>query len=233
VKDGVGPTRIEVTNDGLSIAALDWGGDGPDLLFLHGNGFCAGAFDPLARRLRTRFRPVAVDLRATVRARPLAFGRLRPGPAGDRCPRRGGCARSPSPTIVGESFGGAVAVLVDLLRPSLAAALLLCEPIVVSPSSDLITRIPSIVEMTLRRRSQWSSRDEARRSYADRPPFVTFAPEALDRVPDLRLRGPTRRHRGAGVRAGDRSGVLRAHDDGGGRWLHRLAAPHRPVRFRR
>ena len=32
-------------------------------LLLHPNGFCAGFFDPLARRLRDTFRPIGVDLR--------------------------------------------------------------------------------------------------------------------------------------------------------------------------
>ncbi len=49
---GNDPAPVVVDHDGLRIAALDWGGDGPPLLLLHPNGFCAGLFDPLARRLR-------------------------------------------------------------------------------------------------------------------------------------------------------------------------------------
>src|SRR5207244_3088448 len=46
------PARWSVEHDGLTIGALDWGGDGPPLVLLHPNGFCAGVFDPLARLLR-------------------------------------------------------------------------------------------------------------------------------------------------------------------------------------
>ena len=43
------PKWVSVEHDGLTIGALDWGGDGPPLVLLHPNGFCAGVFDPLAR----------------------------------------------------------------------------------------------------------------------------------------------------------------------------------------
>src|SRR6185503_17235816 len=57
------PKWVSVEHDGLTIGALDWGGDGPPLVLLHPNGFCAGLFDPLARRLRREFRVLGVDLR--------------------------------------------------------------------------------------------------------------------------------------------------------------------------
>src|SRR2546426_9647931 len=59
------PRQFFVEHDGLRIAALDWGGapGARPLLLLHPNGFCAGFFHPLARRLRDHFRPVGVDLR--------------------------------------------------------------------------------------------------------------------------------------------------------------------------
>ena len=63
-----GPTGGCVERDGLRIAYLDWGDPSSDvavdpLIVLHPNGFCAGVFDPLARRLGDRFRVVGVDLR--------------------------------------------------------------------------------------------------------------------------------------------------------------------------
>ena len=105
--DGAVPERVAralvVEHDGLRIAALDWGGDGEPLLLLHPNGFCAGFFDPLARRLRDAFRPVAVDLRGhggtdtpagRRRLRVPAHGRRRP--RGARPPRDRQCSRARS-----------------------------------------------------------------------------------------------------------------------------------------
>src|SRR4051794_41365434 len=61
--DGDDPKWRSVEHDGLTIGALDWGGEGPALVLLHPNGFCAGVFDPLARALTSDHRVVGVDLR--------------------------------------------------------------------------------------------------------------------------------------------------------------------------
>jgi pimeloyl-ACP methyl ester carboxylesterase len=42
---------------------LDWGGDGPDVLFVHGAGLNAHTWDHVCVQLRDEFRCVAVDLR--------------------------------------------------------------------------------------------------------------------------------------------------------------------------
>ena len=60
------PRQWAVEHDGFTIGALDWGGDGPPLVLLHPNGFCAGVFDPLARALTADHRVVGVDLRGHV-----------------------------------------------------------------------------------------------------------------------------------------------------------------------
>ena len=57
------PVASRVVSEGVATAYLDWGGDGPPLILLHPNGFCAGLYDPLARRLVDRCRVVGVDLR--------------------------------------------------------------------------------------------------------------------------------------------------------------------------
>lgn len=50
-----GPQPFAVGHDGRDLAGLDWGGAGEHLVLLHPNGFCAGLFDPLARRLASDF----------------------------------------------------------------------------------------------------------------------------------------------------------------------------------
>src|ERR1700729_896253 len=64
--DDVGrdPTPFELSVDGRHVAGLDWGGGGAALVLLHANGFCAGMYDPIARRLAGKdYHPIGFDLR--------------------------------------------------------------------------------------------------------------------------------------------------------------------------
>jgi pimeloyl-ACP methyl ester carboxylesterase len=182
------PTQVAVERDGLRIAALDWGGQGPPLLLLHPNGLCAGLFDPLAVRLRDTFRPVGVDLR---------------GHGGTDAPKtREGFAFEDMAADVlavldhlgiddavalGQSLGGGVATLVDGLRPGVIRRLLLCEPVAFSPEA-MQMRPPGsghgdggnfMSAIARKRRAVWPDRDAVLRSYGSRPPFDALAPEAL------------------------------------------------------
>src|SRR4051794_1559284 len=56
------PQSFHLVRNGRTISGLDWGGRGPDVLFLPPNGFCAGVFEPLVARLRADFRCLGVDL---------------------------------------------------------------------------------------------------------------------------------------------------------------------------
>ena len=61
--DDVLRRRISLPENGVEIAILDWGGDGPLALLHHANGFSAAVWGPVAEHLRGRFRVVAVDAR--------------------------------------------------------------------------------------------------------------------------------------------------------------------------
>ncbi|HAQ23705.1 MAG TPA: hypothetical protein DCR10_09150, partial [Acidimicrobiaceae bacterium] len=58
VRDDGEPSAGRVVRGGIGTAWLDWGGEGQPLVLLHPNGFCAGVYDPLARRLADRYRVV-------------------------------------------------------------------------------------------------------------------------------------------------------------------------------
>src|SRR5689334_5220570 len=58
-----GPTAGRVRNDGLDLAYLDWGGDGPTGIFLHGGSLTAHTWDLVCAALSPRIRCVALDLR--------------------------------------------------------------------------------------------------------------------------------------------------------------------------
>jgi pimeloyl-ACP methyl ester carboxylesterase len=151
-------------------------------VLLHPNGFCAGLFDPLARRLseRGRFRPIGVDLR---------------GHGGSASPRNTQAFTFPTmaadvvaildhlgveqAVVLGESLGGGVGVLVDEQRPGLVRKLMLCEAIAmaVHPQPE---RPIERAAMARRRTDVWPDRATMRAVYATRPPLSELAPEALD-----------------------------------------------------
>jgi pimeloyl-ACP methyl ester carboxylesterase len=155
---------------------------------LHPNGFCAGLFDPLARRLRDRFRPIGVDLRAhggtDVPAHPpgdYAFERL----ASDVLAVLDalGVERW---SALGESLGGGVCSLLDAARPGAMRKVLFCEAVAI----DEVHRPPPrptagdgggnyMATIARKRRAVWPNRAEVLASYGSRPPLDALAPEAL------------------------------------------------------
>ena len=182
---GGDPRSFHVEHEGLRIAVLDWGGapDARPVVLLHPNGFCAGLYDPIARRLAAggAFRPIGVDLRghgATDKPEP-------PGPY-----HYGGMAGDviavldrlglDDVDVVGGSLGGGVAIHVDRLQPGRARRLMLCEPVAFPVSADTPTGAARpMVAGALRRRVVWPSRDAVIHSYGSRPPLNRLAPEAL------------------------------------------------------
>jgi len=169
----------------LTIAVLDWGGapGARPVVLLHPNGFCAGLYDPIARRLAAggAFRPVGVDLRGhggTDKPEPPDPYHYE-GMAGDVLAvldRLG----FDDVDIVGGSLGGGVAIHVDEQQPGRARRLLLCEPVALAAPAD---RAPDeahpLAVGALRRKPVWPSRDAMIHSYGSRPPMNGLAPEAL------------------------------------------------------
>lgn len=174
------PRRVGIERDGVAINALDWGGNGKAVLFLHPNGFCAGLFEPLARRLHDKFRCVAVDLRGHGASQPhqdhwdLAFATMAADVAAvvDVL----GVERL---DIVGQSLGGGVGVLVDSLLPGKVRRIVLCEA-VAFPASRPSEGPNAMSVAAQRRRAVWPSRDAMRRAYRRKPPLSELGDEALD-----------------------------------------------------
>ena len=183
---GSEPESIVVEHDGLHIAAHDWGGDGEPLLLLHPTGFCAGFFDPLARRLGDTYRPIGVDLRghgstdAPDERHRFAYTRM----AEDVVAVLDHLGVSRWATL-GESGGGGVAILVDQIRPGATRRLLLVEAIAIGfdqvrpPNAGTAARNP-MSETARKRRPVWPDRETVRESYASKPPLNAIAPEFLD-----------------------------------------------------
>ncbi len=178
------PVTVTVEHDGLELAALDWGGDGPPLLLQHPNGFCAGVFDPLAQQLRDDYRPIAVDVRghgASARPADLADCTFLNGARDVLAVLDALGVREV--VALGHSLGGAVTVLVDWLRPGTVRKALLCEAIAfpVPPHGDGRGegRTNPMAELARRRRAVWPDRATVVASYGSRPPLAVMEPAVL------------------------------------------------------
>jgi len=175
------PGTFHFVRDGRAISGLDWGGSGPDVLFLHPNGFCAGVFEPLVARLQTRFRCLGIDL----------------------CGHGGSDPPSPLDAIdypmmvadvvavldelalervhlVGHSLGGGVGILLDRDVPGRVERLVLCEAVVFAERPPLSDDRPPMADIARKRRAVWPDRPTMRASYAAREPLNRLDPAALD-----------------------------------------------------
>ncbi len=176
------PRWWSVDHDGFTIGALDWGGDGPPLVLLHPNGFCAGVFDPLARALTGEHRVVGIDLRGHGTSdAPARFEDCGFVSAATDVVAMLDHLGLDEVVILGESLGGGTGILVDRLRPGLVRRLLLCEPIAM-PAIDGLPGAGAenhMSAMARRRRSVWPDRDTVLESYGSRPPMNVLEPQAL------------------------------------------------------
>lgn len=182
--DPGGPAGGHVVRDGLRIAFLDWGAgrfDADPLVVLHPNGFCAGFFDPLARRIGDQFRVVGVDLRGhgssdrVVDQRRLGNDDMATDvlAVADHL----GLDRF---SLLGHSLGGGVSIETAAAAPERVSAVMLCEAIAVGRfEADVEGGAPSLAVTARRRRPVWPDRTTVRASYGSRPPLDALAPEAL------------------------------------------------------
>lgn len=79
---------------------------------------------------------------------------------------------------IGHSMGGASLVMAELLNPGTFAAVVLIEPIIFGGPYRRDPDHP-LVALALRRRDRFESRAAVLDSYASKPPFATWHPDAL------------------------------------------------------
>ncbi|MBC8194238.1 MAG: alpha/beta hydrolase [Acidimicrobiia bacterium] len=189
---GTGPSGGHIERDGLRIAFLDWGSGSDDadsepLLVLHPSGFCAGTFDPFARRLKHRFRFVGVDLRGHGRSSTVTDA----GQLGNDAlaidvlavADHLGLERF---SILGVSLGGGVGIEVAAAAPERVTSMMLCEAIAI----DSVTREAHhfvyedgqhpMAVAARRRRPVWPDRATVVASYGSRQPLCVLEPEILE-----------------------------------------------------
>ena len=174
-----------VLSDGLRIGFLDWGGrpaHPAPLIVLHPNGFCAGFFDPLARRLTDQFRVVGVDLRGHGSSdRVVDQTQLGNDQMAADVIAVADQLRFERFSLLGHSLGGGVSIETAAAAPGRVASVMLCEAIALD--IDLRAAQESgetvLAAVARRRRPVWPDRATVQASYGSRPPLEVLAPEAL------------------------------------------------------
>jgi len=184
------PTAGRIEHDGVGVAWLDWGGTGDALVLLHPNGFCAGVYDPLARRLATRRRVVGIDLRGHGSGDDVVAPELlgNDAMATDALAVLDhlGLDRF---ALVGVSSGGAVAAEMAAVVPGRVTALVLCEAVAIDGRAREEQHfgfvegpdgpVHPLAVGARRRRDVWDDRAMVQASYGSRAPLDQLHPDVL------------------------------------------------------
>ncbi len=152
-----GLTSRYVDVGGIWLHYADWGGDGPPLLFVHGDMRTSRSWDAVARDLRHRFRVLAVDCRGSGDSTWTDSGYR----FSDRISDLSGfcdAIRLRDAVVVAHSTGGVVTTLVAHRSPGLFSRLVLLEPMIVV--DEAFQRRVSRVDSPPRPRRTWPSRPQ-------------------------------------------------------------------------
>lgn len=167
-----------VDSVGTAIATYDFGGDGPDVLFLHATGFHAHTWLPVIDALRDSYRCVAADCRGHGDSESPADNDFAWQRFADDALAVVDVLDLDRPFGVGHSAGGATLLLAEQQRPHTFRALWCYEPVVFPPTRQS-GNSNALADGARRRREVFPSHDDAYGNYSAKPPFDALAPEAL------------------------------------------------------
>lgn len=170
------PTFVDGAG-GTAIATYDFGGDGPDVLFLHATGFHAHTWLPVIEQLRDSFHCLGADCRGHGDSASPADGDFSWHRFADDALAVVDTLGLHRPFGVGHSAGGATLLLAEQRRPSTFRALWCYEPVVFPPAR--VSQENNLAEGARRRREIFPTKDDAFGNYASKPPFDALAPESL------------------------------------------------------
>ena len=167
---------------------IDWGGNGPSMVFAHANGFPIGSYRPLLDQLAGQFQITGWE------ARPLIEGTDPQEISGWQSLandlKTGIENRFSRPVIgVGHSLGGVVNLLAGASHPELYRALVLLDPVIFSGFRSLVwgqmkrsgrAHTMPLMAGALRRRDSWPDREAVRRAWVGKKAFEGWTDEAFD-----------------------------------------------------
>ncbi len=175
------PESAFLRANGLNLHYLDWGGaDRPPALLLHGTGFLAAVWEPIAEALSPRYHVLAPDQRGHGDSDKPATGYHRLHLVADL--RAFLDALGLRAIIgIGHSAGAANIACCEALWPGSFRRAVLIEPIVFPPPVQAMAaeHLAAMPKGALNRRTVWPSREALFESYQARAPFRTWREDLL------------------------------------------------------
>ncbi len=182
------PQEIQPEVKSASIGELDlqylhYPGDGPAVVLLHATGFNPWLWHPISRELNAGgfrvYAPYFCDHRPSDPHRGGLAWPVLAADLYDLCQKLG----LERPFMVGHSMGGTVITLANAEHPSLAAALVLIEPIYLPDFAySAIRKVDDhpLASKSIKRRNFWQDHAEAEQYLLSRDMFKSWNREVLD-----------------------------------------------------
>ena len=177
---------IQITSgDGIRLALHHMGGEGDPLLIVHATGFSAPVYQPLADLLVQRHSVYGIDLRGQGDSDRPSSGTYDWALFGldVLAAQQYISSVSPPDTPIfgfGHSCGAQSLLRSELILPGGFTQLYLYEPIVAPPNIAGSKEVSSpLVDLTLRRRSEFESKEEALANFRSKPPIATFTDASI------------------------------------------------------
>lgn len=176
------PASMRFTGyDGVQIQAWDYGGEGPVVLLCHCTGGVSRLWDPVVAAMGPGARYIAVDTRGHGGSdKPHDCEAYRWDFSGrDLLAVLDALGQGPGLSAIGHSAGGAHIVHAELLRPGQFSRAILIDPII-GPAGPLAAGGKSLAEGARRRKTRFSSREQARERLLKKPPMLTWSEAAVE-----------------------------------------------------
>ena len=163
---------------------IDWGGSGPIAHFAHATGLCAGAYTPLALKLRSELKMVGMDDRGHGRTRAPADPQKLHNWDVFADDLANFCEHLDGPVIaIGHSRGATASLLLAIKRPELIRALVMIDPTILPLSWKFgwylakktgIAKLVPIIATAAKRKYIWPDRKSILDSYRKKAVFRSW-----------------------------------------------------------
>ena len=176
----VEPTKKSLPGHGIQIAAWDYPGTPPPILFFHCTGVCARIWDPAIAQLTIPNRIIAPDARGHGDSDKPELGAEYTwrGFAEDILALTDNLQLPDGLWAVGHSGGASAIVCAELMHPGRFSRIVLIDAIIAPPEFFPVPH--PYAEKSRKRKHKFTSQTEAQQRLGNKPPMQTWHPQALN-----------------------------------------------------